>query len=475
MGEANLRNREVWIIIGLTVLAFMTRGYGLSEWALFGDEIPTVIYAEERATSWVNPAYYVLVLGSFELFGVSEWSARLPSMLLGVVSIPVFYVTWRRVFGNNIAFIGALIIVFSSWHLWQSQFSRFYSGVFLFGSLSFFFYYRAIQLDSMRYLIWAVLTNAIGCLFHVTAVMVVGACGLFSLLVLLWKERSEKGYSKRIAGAYLGLYALLALIALPFLWGIAEHRATSGEAVWGDEPAEMILQLARRTQLPVALTAFFGLILLFQQHLSKAIYLAVGIAVAVSFLLLTSGFMNTHANYVMYVLPLIILLSAFFCHQVGTGLENYRFGYAAMPAVVIVLMLPEFISHYSGKKSLDVREVVSFVNQRYQPGDKVLSFVREFDYYGSDRFSIEPRIAPAHSRGSKWIEPLDAYKDDGERLWVILNTYRKPVAKELDKWLLANGALVWHSYETRLDYIVHGYQVFLIGDGKTDAHVAAPK
>ena len=159
LDDTSKREWDLAILTGLTLLALATRSYGIAEWDLVQDEVFTVTRAAERYTSLRNPAYYVLVMGSFKLFGVSEWAARLPAMLLGILSVPVFYVTCRSVLGRNVALIGALLIIFSSWHLWYSQFSRFYAGVFLFGLLSYFLYYKAIRLGNPGYLAWAMLAS----------------------------------------------------------------------------------------------------------------------------------------------------------------------------------------------------------------------------------------------------------------------------------------------------------------------------
>lgn len=131
---------ELFIILALLVLAAATRIYGLSEWALMADEYYTYFKAYDRINTIINPAYYFLTVVCFEAFGVSEWAARLPAFLFGTLSVPVFYVTWSRVIGRNAAIISAILIILSSWHLWYSQQARFYPGVFIFGSLAFYFF-----------------------------------------------------------------------------------------------------------------------------------------------------------------------------------------------------------------------------------------------------------------------------------------------------------------------------------------------
>ena len=85
----------VWLGV-LVVLAAITRVYGIWEWSITGDEFYTVEFAAERAWRLVGSAYYILLLASTSLFGSSEWAARLPSVLIGVATIPFFYIMGQR-------------------------------------------------------------------------------------------------------------------------------------------------------------------------------------------------------------------------------------------------------------------------------------------------------------------------------------------------------------------------------------------
>lgn len=460
------QSSDLLVLTVLTLLAIATRGYGISDWHIVGDEATTISTAASRYRSLVNPAYYALVLGSFEMLGVSEWSARLPAMLLGILSIPVFYATWKNILGRNAAFIGALLIVLSSWHLWYSQYSRFYTGVFLFGSLSYYLYYQAIRLDSLAYLMWALLANVAGVLFHLTVVMVPASCAVFSFIILLSKRFPDSGYSRRIAAVYLGICSCAGLIGVALLWAVAAERASVG-VTWGDTPLGMMLQVTRRVQLPVALSAFFGLMLLLQRDVFKGIFFALGIGIPILFVLAASIFLNSRSVYMFYALPLIIALAAYLCDELRQALSNQRYLSHAFTIILLTLLLPELISHYTGRASLDVREAVGFVEKGYQPGDQIVSSVRDFNYYAGKEYPIE-RMRSPYARSVTQLRRLQAHKDEGQRAWIILEAYRSPYAADLEAWLLGNASLVWRKFEKRLDYEVHGYEIFLLNGRAAD-------
>ncbi|HUX36078.1 MAG TPA: glycosyltransferase family 39 protein [Candidatus Paceibacterota bacterium] len=61
------------------------------------------------------PLYIWLVMGSIKLFGVSEFSLRLPSALLGIAAVVILYLLAFELSGNEtLSFLTALILLFSS-------------------------------------------------------------------------------------------------------------------------------------------------------------------------------------------------------------------------------------------------------------------------------------------------------------------------------------------------------------------------
>ncbi len=141
---------------------------------------------------------------------------------------------------------------------------------------------------------------------------------------------------------------------------------------------------------------------------------------------------------------------------------NYRFASHALTVIVIASLLPEMVSHYVGRKTLDVREVVTFIDNVYQPGDQILSFVKEFDYYAGSKYPMEPHFSLPHTKKGGWEQALKPYQDGKRRVWIILRAWRRPLAKDFEAWLLRNSSLVWRKYEKRYDYTVKGYEIFLV-------------
>ena len=452
--------RSLWLVLGLTTVAAMTRFYGLGEWNLHNDELYTFWHASERYNRSVNPAYYALVVASWQLLGVTEWATRLPAAILGVLAVPLFYITWRKVIGNSGALIGALLVIVSSWHLYYSQFGRHYTGVFLFASLSYFFYYRALVGSSLGYLGGALLTGLVAVLFHASAALVLVSCAVFSLVVAASPTVQQQGYSKRIAVTHLLVCAVIGLLLTPFLLDLLINWQAKGLA-FGRQGFMMVLELIRRVELPIAVAACLGLMLLVTEDRTKALFFAVLIGVPFAALFAGRSFVAVRPVYVFYVLPLIFVLAGYLCDRARCLIEKNVVKSHALTVVVITSLLIETVSHYTDMKTVDVREAVAVVKQFHQADDKVLSFSKEFKHYVGAQYPVEPSLgSPLKDR--HWQKILAQYEHKRQRVWIVFPMYRnKPLAKELSTWLAKHAHLVWRKQSKRYDYSIRGYEIFL--------------
>lgn len=441
------------------VLALLSRGFGLGEAALIYDEYYTVWHAHERVTQFFNPAYYVLVVLSMQTFGATEWAARLPAMLLGALSIPVFYATWRQIIGRNAAGIGAVLILLSSWHLWFSHFSRFYSGVFLFSLLSFYFYHRALVLDDLRRLVAAIVCAVLAVLFHATAVLVPIVCGLFSLVILLLGSRAA-GYSSRIARLHIAVHVIVGLAALMKFVDLADKWSTK-VGTRGPMPAALLLQIARDVQPAIGVAAFFGALMLLRREPLKGLFVALGIVLPGVLLVAGSAAMEIKPHYMFAIFPLVIAAAAVLCDGVYRALgRDWLTGYA-MVGLIVVGVLPSTVSHYLDRFTPDIRDAVRVVAAGYQPGDRIYASDKGFNHYAPKGLDIAVEPEWPYLDNVDWKRKLDAELEKPGRLWFVLPLSRRPLAPRLESWLIANARLVWRVEGRRIDYTANGIQVFL--------------
>ncbi len=73
--------------------------------------------AFESFGDWKLIGYLYLTVPSVFLFGLNEFSTRLPSALFGVFTVFATYLFTKEVFNKKIAYLAALLIAISPWHI----------------------------------------------------------------------------------------------------------------------------------------------------------------------------------------------------------------------------------------------------------------------------------------------------------------------------------------------------------------------
>ena len=227
-------------------------------------------------------------------------------------------------------------------------------------------------------MIGALVANVVGTLFHATAILVPAACAAFSLYAWFSKTTENNGYSKRIARTHTIIFAVMGLLTAPFFffvaqtWGMHAISLKSFEELIG-----VYLQFVLRAEPILIVSALLGLYILFKQDFNKAIFFSVAIVVPLIGLIAAAIVLPpVRAKYVMSILPLFIGLSAYLCAVVADKISPVtgKFAQHALAAVIIVALLPSFVSTYSGRYSLDIKHALRAIEEVYQPGDKLVVF-----------------------------------------------------------------------------------------------------
>ena len=468
---ASGRDRKIFFasVIFLLAIALITRFFNLGVGALVGDEMITYQRSAERLWNFVNPLYYWLVEFSRLFFDRPEVLTRLPSALLSAISVPIFFLLWRRVIGEGAAFIGALVLVFLEWHLFQGQFGRFYSGVFLFSMLSYFFYWASLEKGSVSYLLLSVAAGVIAFLFHFTAIMVLATSLLFSgvfyfaasarrldTVGLLEPNQTRMLKTHLILGG-IGVLAMFPLALYVYGGWTAHEPGFSGWLVF-------LRRFLVAFGLGPIVLAGVGWLVLFQQNARFGLFVLLSTAVPIFLAVAGAQFIIVGQTYVFYTVPLLVLCCGVLIHHLMTATSGVlRVG---ILGVFLAPMLPAFVSHYTDRASLDVREVVAFVEQRLAEGDQVVEYAIEFREHAKGRLPVIQRPLPSlMGRGGAELSALGAFDgltDEANRTWLVFGTQRRGLRPDVERWLLTNARLVWRKSAVRLDYSSRGYEVWVV-------------
>lgn len=450
------RTQELLIVCALSLVALLTRAYGIWEWPLTGDEHFTVAWAEKRATGIVGSAYYALVLVSQGIFGATEWSARLPSVLMGTLSVPAFYFMCKSIFGRKAATIGCVFVILSEWHLYHSQIARFYSGVFFFGTISYHLYYLSLEKDKYIYLILFFVSSFLAVSFHATSIFVVISCAAYSLLRVLDPRGGEVVLSKSMAKVHLIICIVVGVVSIPIFLDIAVG--------WSMNPRgsttntfRTVLGVVENMGVAFFVSALLGLIYLYFESSHKLHLFSILTFVPLfSVYIFSVAIPPSRPRYMFYSLPIFFSLSAFFCGSLDSRLKKYTSIEAGTAIVIASTMLIGFLSYYSGRLSLDIRDPINFVEKKYEDGDKAVVFSYSIRSYFDDEVDVDKITKPG------WRGGLVPVAKKRGRTWIIVDTYRTASLREdLEAWLMENASLKWRKKEMRFDYTQRGYEVWL--------------
>jgi len=457
MDSLGAQSRELLIVGGLSLLALLTRVYGIWEWPITGDEYYTIRHAAERASGIVGSAYYALVLASQFIFGDANWAARLPAVALGVLSIPTFYLMSRSMLNRHAAIIGTLFVILSEWHLFHSQLARFYSGVFLFGALSYHLYYLSLTKEKYIYIILFFVSALVAVSFHPTAILVVVSCGAYSAFLTWYASGQLFAFSEKIAKIHLSVCAVAGILVSPKFFGIMESWGMGLNQV-GIDDLRTMLGVVENMEVVVFVSAMLGLAYLYRKDTSK-FYLFAFLAVIPLFaVFIFSVFMPpSRPRYMFCALPIFFALSGFICAETATGLKNARIANRSVALVISSVLLVSFLSYYLGKESLDIKDPINFVKEKYEEGDDVVVFGP------STRYNFDGTVDVNMVYSKKlWRKGLIPVAKREGRAWIIVDTYRTaPLRKDLENWLMENASLKWRKKETRFDYTQRGYEVWV--------------
>jgi 4-amino-4-deoxy-L-arabinose transferase-like glycosyltransferase len=232
-------NRSGHYVLLLCVAAglFLVNLGGPSLWDI--DEGNNAEAAREMLASgnWVVPTFnfelrvdkpallYWLQIGAYEIFGVNEFAARLPSALAALATVLLTYELGRRMFGPAAGLLAGLVLASTAMFCAAAHFANPDALLVACTTLTLLVFWLSYARGGRGWFVPAGVTAGLAFLAKgpVGLVLPLGVCGLF----LLWSRRLTILLDRRLA---LGVLAFL-LVALPwYAWVGAE---TKGEFLRG--------------------------------------------------------------------------------------------------------------------------------------------------------------------------------------------------------------------------------------------------
>lgn len=217
----------------LILLAFFLRLHNLEAFSFWTDEgltperagypIAQILRNEIIIQGFTSkdthpPLYYLIVHFTSRLFGVSDFAYRFPSVLFGVLLVPLLYQFGRRLERAEFGVLVALLVAVNPLQIYYAQEARMYTLLVLLGALSSYVLWRALsdlaltRARLVRYVLLYAVLAGLALYTHYTAAFLIAIQALFWAW-LLWRE----GLRWLIIGGVV-VAVLAAIPLIPYTW-----------------------------------------------------------------------------------------------------------------------------------------------------------------------------------------------------------------------------------------------------------------
>jgi 4-amino-4-deoxy-L-arabinose transferase-like glycosyltransferase len=224
-----------WIALSCIVLLGLgLRLYDISQNSLSLDEGYTLFLAKKSPGVMVRaimaednhpPLHYLAMRYWVKIAGQSEFALRLPSAVIGTLSIFAMYALAAAAFGSGPGLAGAFILALSRYHIALSQEARGYSLMVLLCILSYYFFFLVQKKPDKKNISLYIVTSVLLFYTHYYGAFVILGQVLYSAYKLVTLPQEQKtGYIK-ICAITFGLVLIFCAPWLPVMLFRAKSEA----------------------------------------------------------------------------------------------------------------------------------------------------------------------------------------------------------------------------------------------------------
>lgn len=208
----------------LVLLNFVVKGWFLSANSLGGDEPFSVYHAQMNLSNIIDilvkgnnpPLYEILLHYWMYLFGISEFSVRMPSLVFSSLTVFIIFITGVRFLNKRVAITTSLIFIFSTFHVAFAHEARVYPLFVMLTVLSMYLFMKLLSQREWSTVLFLAIVNLLLVYSHYFGLIVIGVQLLFYLI----KRKTYVNLMKYIAIYFamfiIGLLPLIRIIILRF-------------------------------------------------------------------------------------------------------------------------------------------------------------------------------------------------------------------------------------------------------------------
>lgn len=467
------------LLLLLILLAFALRVYNLTYHSLWFDEAVSVRWANASVARILDvslnlvedrlpPLYYLGLKGWITVAGQSEFGLRFPSVVLGVLLVPLVYRLGQFFFGHAVGLLAAAFTTVNPFLVWYSQEARMYALAVLLATGGVFCFTRALANDDRgRVSLWPWLGLGVGALGGLYTHLYTGFLWPALALWLVFNPQ-------RLRRLWLAFGVTMGLVSLAFVPLALATWRFSGESTPGDPFSGLAARINHLWQsfliwqapLPSAqiqlITATLGLALLLGGLLAlrrrttwlPALLLLMPFLIA-SALLTRSSLAFFGERYFIVMLPWVMLLQAAAIPAVttllGRSFRSWAWGLSLFLLALNAWALPGQWSVPAAKEAW--RQSLTYLKHHVQPNDAIFihpEWVRfPYQYYERELqvpgrtyaffFSVDAQ--------TDLDGPLNGILNDHPVIWLVQSHLDQPdPERRVEQWFAVRFPLVTELY-----------------------------
>ena len=443
----------VWLIL-FTLLAAALRFYKMGEWSFWIDEIYTVNHAIAHfstpdlilahippARNWI-PVSVIMTAAALNVWGISEWSARLASVAIGMLSIPILFFPTRKMFGHWVALIAVLLLAVSPWHLYWSQNARFYTSLLLFYSLALAVFHFGLERNKPGYFVvfYGLLYLAFS--ERLFAFFIFPVIGVYLLSLWIFKFEKPQGLTLRNM-LLMGLPILAAGAIELYSWIANGESRFFADFGWfflyrNDDPVRLLGNISFNIGIPLMILGLFSGFVLVRRKDRAGLLMTVNAVVPLVILVAANPFIFTKDRYVFMILFSWIVLAAVAIHELISQTSELQ---KWLAIGVLALLLAEAggdaVLYYRtnhGNRA-EWKTAFSIIEEQSQSEDLVVTYWPEFGPFYLDREFIQ-------------YEDIDVATllNSGRRYWFVIDAETILANPKVVSFLESDARLIDISY-----------------------------
>jgi uncharacterized membrane protein len=414
-----VKDKHTTLFLGFAlVVGFILRCWNINQ-SFWWDEIWSTMTFVKADSLWAavstlgyyfnNHILYTLLARSFvSVLGESEFAARLPAVIMGLLGMSALFSFGRENLSSRCGVLSALLLSLAPFHIDHSSEARGYSGLALFSILSSFYFLKALKYDEVKNWIYYVLFTVLGFYSHVFMMAV--SLSQFSTLILIVLIRRYDSTLRALHPKVLTHFLLSLVLAgsitlLIYSPVIPAFIANMGKVQFGSVSRLPFLLILTDSLLPgsvrspgiiiYSLLFFFGMKYVLKKEKVLFVYLIV-LFVLPLFLYLLLNPMFVFERYFIFILPFALLIISQGIVGLADKLDGiYSKGFIAVAfSVLVFVQLPNLAAILSQDRQ-NYREAVRYVSAAMKDEEKGLIFTigyagEHFKYYAPGKTIATP-------------------------------------------------------------------------------------